>query len=148
MEDLSKTIAEVKSALDQATHLIAENESLRAENKRLQESGEGSSPKRDLRIAQCAFEQGIESVFFQLRDNDFETEVDIDEQISENGFEVQFYKSLDVSIEVNKVIDDLYEIGSQGEIDDMLTEEVIRQVNEELALNEQTRIEEGLDHKG
>ena len=131
MEDLSKTIAEVKSALDQATHLIAENESLRAENKRLQESGEGSSPKRDLRIAQCAFEQGIESVFFQLRDNDFETEVDIDEQISENGFEVQYYKSLDVSIEVNKVIDDLYEIGSQGEIDDMLTEEVIRQVNEE-----------------
>ena len=148
MEDLSKTIAEVKSALDQATHLIAENESLRAENKRLQESGEGSSPKRDLRIAQCAFEQGIESVFFQLRDNDFETEVDIDEQISENGFEVQYYKSLDVSIEVNKVIDDLYEIGSQGEIDDMLTEEVIRQVNEEFALNEQTRIEEGLDHKG
>ena len=131
MEDLSKTIAEVKSALDQATHLIAENESLRAENKRLQESGEGSSPKRDLMIAQRAFEQGIESVFFQLRDNDFETEVDIDEQISENGFEVQFYKSLDVSIEVNKVIDDLYEIGSQGEIDDMLTEEVIRQVNEE-----------------
>jgi hypothetical protein len=148
MEDLSKTIAEVKSALDQATHLIAENESLRAENKRLQESGEGSSPKRDLRIAQCAFEQGIESVFFQLRDNDFETEVDIDEQISENGFEVQFYKSLDVSIEVNKVIDDLYEIGNQAEIDDMLTDEVIRQVNEELALNEQTRIEEGLDHKG
>jgi len=148
MEDLSKTIAEVKSALDQATHLIAENESLRAENKRLQESGEGSSPKRDLRIAQCAFEQGIESVFFQLRDNDFDTEVDIDEQISENGFEVQFYKSLDVSIEVNKVIDDLYCMGSQGEIDDMLTEEVIRQVNEEFALNERTRIEEGLDHKG
>ena len=124
MEDLSKTIAEVKSALDQATQML------------------------DLRIAQLAFEQGIESVFFQLRDNDFETEVDIDEQISENGFEVQFYKSLDVSIEVNKVIDDLYEIGSQGEIDDMLTDEVIRQVNEELALNEQTRIEEGLDHKG
>ncbi len=148
MEDLSKTIAEVKSALDQATHLIAENESLRAENKRLQELGEGSSPKRDLRIAQCAFEQGIESVFFQLRDNDFETEVDIDEQISENGFEVQFYKSVDVSIEVNRVIDDLYERDSQGQIDDMLTEEVIRQVNEELALNEQTRIEEGLDHKG
>ena len=148
MEDLSKTIAEVKSALDQATRMLDENQSLRDEIQSLKSSPNAHRNERELRIAQLAFEQGIESVFFQLRDNDFETEVDIDEQISENGFEVQFYKSLDVSVEVNKVIDDLYEIGSQGEIDDMLTEEVIRQVNEEFALNEQTRIEEGLDHKG
>ena len=148
MEDLSKTIAEVKSALDQATRMLDENQSLRDEIQSLKSSPNAHRNERELRIAQLAFEQGIESVFFQLRDNDFETEVDIDEQISENGFEVQFYKSLDVSVEVNKVIDDLYEIGSQGEIDEMLTDEVIRQVNEELALNEQTRIEEGLDHKG
>jgi hypothetical protein len=148
MEDLSKTIAEVKSALDQATRMLDENQSLRDEIQSLKSSPNAHRNERELRIAQLAFEQGIESVFFQLRDNDFETEVDIDEQISENGFEVQFYKSLDVSVEVNKVIDDLYEIGSQGEIDEMLTDEVIRQVNEELALNKQTRIEEGLDHKG
>ena len=148
MENLSKTIAEVKSALDQATQMLDENQSLRDEIQSLKLSPNAHRNERELRIAQLAFEQGIESVFFQLRDNDFETEVDIDEQISENGFEVQFYKSLDVSVEVNKVIDDLYEIGSQGEIDEMLTDEVIRQVNEELALNKQTRIEEGLDHKG
>jgi hypothetical protein len=148
MENLSKTIAEVKSALDQATRMLDENQSLRDEIQSLKSSPNAHRNERELRIAQLAFEQGIESVFFQLRDNDFETEVDIDEQISENGFEVQFYKSLDVSVEVNKVIDDLYEIGSQGEIDEMLTDEVIRQVNEELALNKQTRIEEGLDHKG
>ena len=148
MNNLSKTIAEVKSALDQATIMLDENQTLRDEIRSLKASPNAHRNERELRIAQLAFEQGIESVFFQLRDNDFETEVDIDEQISENGFEVQFYKSLDVSVEVNKVIDDLYEIGSQGEIDEMLTDEVIRQVNEELALNKQTRIEEGLDHKG
>ena len=66
MENLSKTIAEVKSALDQATQMLDENQSLRDEIQSLKSSPNAHRNERELRIAQLAFEQGIESVFFQL----------------------------------------------------------------------------------
>tara|TARA_R110000764_G_scaffold226083_1_gene315793 strand:- start:73 stop:519 length:447 start_codon:yes stop_codon:yes gene_type:complete len=133
MENLSKTIAEVKSALDQATHLIAENESLRAENKRLQEQelhrSANTNPKRDLKIAQRAFEQGEASVFFQLRDNEYETEYSIEESCYSDGFEVSFCKDVDIEIPVNDMIDGLYTRDMQETIDEMLINEVLEGVD-------------------
>ena len=139
MENLSKTIAEVKSALDQATHLIAENESLRAENKRLQEQelnrSANTNPKRDLKIAQRAFEQGEASVFFQLRDNQYETEYSVEESCYSDGFECSFCKDVDIEVSVNAVIDDFYARDMQETIDEMLINEVLPQVNAALELD-------------
>jgi outer membrane lipopolysaccharide assembly protein LptE/RlpB len=130
MEDLSKTIAEVKSALDQATQMLDENQSLRDEIQSLKASPNANRSQRELKIAQLAFEQGIESVFSQLRDEEYETEYSIEESCYENGFEVTFNKDVDVSIPLNDIIDNHYDKEhTQEVIDAMLMDEVINQVN-------------------
>lgn len=130
MENLSKTIAEVKSALDQATQMLDENQSLKEEIQRLKSNPNTNSAERELRLVMSGYEQGRDSVLNQLSDEDYETEVDIDEQLEENGFEVRFYKSVDTSIRVNDVIEELYEDYTQESIE-TASREIINQVNEE-----------------
>ena len=129
MENLSKTIAEVKSALDQATQMLDENQSLRDEIQSLKLSPNAHRNERELRIAQLSFEQGIESVLSQLRDNEFETEHSVEESCYENGFEVTFQKEVDVCIPTSEIIDEYYsKEESQEVIDEMLKNEVINQI--------------------
>ena len=130
MENLSKTIAEVKSALDQATQMLDENQSLKEEIQRLKSNPNTNSAERELRLVMSGYEQGRDSVLNQLSDEDYETEVDIDEQLEENGFDVRFYKSVDTSIRVNDVIEQLYEEYTQESIE-TASREIINQVNEE-----------------
>ena len=130
MNNLSKTIAEVKSALDQATIMLDENQTLRDEIRSLKASPNAHRNERELRIAQLAFEQGIESVLSQLRDEEYETEHSIEESCYENGFEVTFNKDVDVSIPLNDMIDNYYDKElTQEVIDAMLKDEVIAQVD-------------------
>lgn len=130
MENLSKTIAEVKSALDQATQMLDENQSLKEEIHRLKSNPNTNSAEREQRLVISGYEQGRDSVLNQLSDHDFETEVDIDEQLEENGFEVRFYKSVDTSIRVNDVLEELYDEYSEESIEEV-AREIINQVNEE-----------------
>ena len=88
MNNLSKTIAEVKSALDQATKMLDENQTLRDEIQTLKASPNTHRRQRELKIAQLSFKQGIESVLFQLRENDHETEHSIEESSYDNGFDL------------------------------------------------------------
>ena len=129
MENLSKTIAEVKSALDQATQMLDENQTLRDEIQSFKSSPNAHRNERELRIAQLAFEQGVEYVLNQLRDNEFETEHSVEESCYENGFEVTFQKEVDVCIPTSEIIEEYYSKDTQDFIDEMLKNEAIAQVD-------------------
>ena len=130
MENLSKTIAEVKSALDQATQMLDENQSLKEEIQRLKSNPNTNSAEREKRLIICGYEQGRDSVLNQLHDQDFETEVDIEEEMEGNGFDVRFYRSVDTSIKVNDVLEELYDNYSEESIEAVALE-IVNQVNEE-----------------
>lgn len=129
MNNLSKTIAEVKSALDQATKMLDENQTLRDEIQTLKASPNTHRRQRELKIAQLSFKQGIESVLFQLRENDHETEHSIEESSYDNGFDLTFSKDVEISIPISEIIDEHYVEESQEVIDTMLLDEVIAQVD-------------------
>tara|TARA_R110002012_G_scaffold267424_2_gene451218 strand:+ start:489 stop:887 length:399 start_codon:yes stop_codon:yes gene_type:complete len=129
MNNLSKTIAEVKSALDQATKMLDENQTLRDEIQSLKASPNTHRRQRELKIAQLAFKQGIESVLFQLRENDHEIEHSIEESAYESGFDITFSKDVEISIPISEIIDEHYSEESQEVIDTMLWDEVIAQVD-------------------
>ena len=112
MENLSKTLAEVKSALDQATQMLDENETLREELKTLKglyksrtQNESGTTPQRELKVIEMAYQAGREAVIGQLRFTRYETTHDVEESTYSDGFEVQFSKEVDIEIEVDAVLD-------------------------------------------
>lgn len=129
MEHLIKTIAEVKSALTQATEVIDENQMLKkkltelrqtildmsdtqnllTEQVALKESPTGTNPIRDLKVIEMAYEAGRDAVIGQLRMARYETTHEIDESTYSDGFEVQYTQEVEVEIEVDSVIDECYE---------------------------------------
>lgn len=138
MEYLKGKVEEVQSALNNISSLIDEREGHIAQiielqkfnTKLLEEQGVKASPERELRLVMSGYEQGRDSVLIQLRDEDYETEVDIDEQIEENGFEVRFCNSVDTRVSVNNMLEELYEDYTQESIE-TASREIINQVNEE-----------------
>lgn len=130
MENLSKTIAEVKSALDQATQMLDENQSLKEEIQRLKSNPNTNSAEREQRLVISGYEQGRDSVLNQLSGQDYETEVDIEEEMEGNGFDVRFYRSVDTRIKVDDVLEELYDNYSEESIEEV-AREIINQVNEE-----------------
>lgn len=135
MDNLTKTIAEVKSALDQATHILAENEALRNENKRLREQelhrSANTNPKRDLKIAQMSYEAGVQSVLEQLQ-GEYETEYAIDESCYSDGFEINYCKEVDICIPINEMLDAHYDKDMQETTDEFLVNEVLTSVDSAL----------------
>lgn len=109
MEHLTKTIAEVKSALDQATQVLEENQTLREEIKSLKESQTGTASIEDLKVLEMAYQAGRDAVVGQLRFARYETTHEVEESTYSDGFEVQFSKEVEIEIEVDSVIDECYE---------------------------------------
>tara|TARA_R110000751_G_scaffold1166_3_gene4524 strand:- start:2205 stop:2627 length:423 start_codon:yes stop_codon:yes gene_type:complete len=108
MENFTKTLAEVKSALDQATQMLEENQTLREEIKNLKASQRSTTPQRDLKVIEMAYQAGREAVIEQLNNQSYETTHEIDESTDSDGFEIQFSKEVEIEIDVEKVIDDCY----------------------------------------
>tara|TARA_R110002050_G_scaffold39563_3_gene96757 strand:+ start:4246 stop:4668 length:423 start_codon:yes stop_codon:yes gene_type:complete len=109
MENFTKTIAEVKSALDQATQMLEENQTLREEIQSLKASPTSSNPTRDLKVLEMAFKAGRDQVLEQLRNQSYETTHEIDESTYSDGFEIQFTQEVQVEIDLEVVIDSIYE---------------------------------------
>jgi len=109
MEHLTKTIAEVKSALDQATQVLEENQTLREEIQSLKESQTGTASIEDLKVIEMAFNAGRESVIEQLRNESYNTTHDIEETTYSDGFEVTFNKEVKIEICVDSILDECYE---------------------------------------
>lgn len=109
MENFTKTIAEVKSALDQATQMLEENQTLREEIQSLKASPNTHSNERDLKVLEMAFKAGRDQVLEQLRNQSYETTHEIDESTYSDGFEIQFTQEVQVEIDLETVIDSIYE---------------------------------------
>ena len=109
MEHLTKTIAEVKSALDQATQVLDENQTLREEIQSLKASPNTHRNERDLKVIEMAFNAGRESVIEQLRNESYNTKHDIEETTYSDGFEVTFNKEVEIEICVDSILDECYE---------------------------------------
>jgi len=109
MEHLTKTIAEVKSALDQATQVLEENQTLREEIKSLKESQTGTASIEDLKVLEMAYQAGRDAVIGQLRFASYETSHEIEKSTYSDGFEVSFCKEVEIEISVDAIIDECYE---------------------------------------
>ncbi len=109
MEQLTKTIAEVKTALDQATQVLEENQTLREEIKSLKESQTGTASIEDLKVLKMAYQAGRDAVIGQLRFESYETTHEVEESTYSDGFEVQFSKEVEIEISVDAIIDECYE---------------------------------------
>ncbi len=109
MENFTKTIAEVKSALDQATQMLEENQTLREEIQSLKASPNTHSNERDLKVLEMAYQAGRDAVIGQLRNQSYETTHEIDESTYSDGFEIQFTQEVDIEIDLETVIDSIYD---------------------------------------
>tara|TARA_R110000796_G_scaffold12265_1_gene40672 strand:+ start:1158 stop:1580 length:423 start_codon:yes stop_codon:yes gene_type:complete len=108
MENFTKTIAEVKSALDQATQMLEENQTLREEIQSLKASPNTHSNERDLKVLEMAFKAGRDQVLGQLRNQSYETTHEIDESTYSDGFEITYTKEVNVEIDLETVLDYIY----------------------------------------
>tara|TARA_R110002126_G_scaffold78322_2_gene195141 strand:- start:57 stop:500 length:444 start_codon:yes stop_codon:yes gene_type:complete len=127
MEHLIKTIAEVKSALDQATQMLEENQTLREEIQSLKASQTSTTPERDLKVIEMAFKAGRDEVLGQLRNQSYETTHEIDESTYSDGFEIQFTQEVQVEIELESVLDYVY---TEEEIDlEQLQAEILHSID-------------------
>ena len=137
MEHLIKTIAEVKSALDQATQMLDENQTLREEIQKLKASPNTHSNERDLKVIEMAFKAGRDEVLGQLRNQSYETTHEIDESTYSEGFEIQFTQEVQVEIELEAVLDYVY---TEEEIDlEQLQAEILHSIDSVLE-NETVKI--------
>ena len=137
MENFTKTIAEVKSALDQATQMLEENQTLREEIQSLKASPNTHSSKRELKVLEMAFQAGRDEVLGQLRNQSYETTHEIDESTYSEGFEIQFTQEVQVEIELEAVLDYVY---TEEEIDlEQLQAEILHSIDSVLE-NETVKI--------
>lgn len=119
MEQLIKTIAEVKSALDQATLLVDENTQLKEELKTLK--AQQVSPAA-YEVAKKAFKAGERAILEQLEGQEFSTTKDIEESIYEGGFEVSFCNEVDIEISLDEVVSEVIEMATDSMIADCCQE--------------------------
>ena len=126
MEHLIKTIAEVKSALDQATQMLEENQALREEIKSLKENQTGTAPIEDLKVLEMAYQAGRDAVVGQLRMESYHTSHEIEETTYSDGFEVTFNKEVEIEICVDSIIEECYEEEDMDSDDFQKLQEEIR----------------------
>ena len=126
MENLSKTIAEVKSALDQATQMLDENQTLREEIQSLKASPNTHSNERDLKVLEMAYQAGRDAVVGQLRMESYHTSHEIEETTYSDGFEVTFNKEVEIEICVDSILEECYEEEDMDSDDFQKLQEEIR----------------------
>ena len=140
MENFTKTIAEVKSALDQATQMLEERTEHMAHIKNLQElnaqllkeaqSNDNDMPntqaKRELKVLEMAFKAGRDQVLGQLRNQSYGTTHEIDESTYSDGFEIQFTQEVEIEICFDSIIDECYEEEDMDSDDFQKLQEEIR----------------------
>tara|TARA_R110002012_G_scaffold197522_2_gene366105 strand:+ start:27007 stop:27483 length:477 start_codon:yes stop_codon:yes gene_type:complete len=144
MDYLKGKVEEVQSALNNISGLINEREEHLAHIERLQElntrllkeaqSNDNGSPntkaKRDLKIAQIAFQEGTKYVLEQLQGQTYDTDYNIEESVYDNSFSVTFEKEVEVCIDVDDMLSEIYEDYLQENIDKMFDNVVLPEIDE------------------